>query len=228
MIWTFLLAVLVSVYRIRRNLFSKGDVVLWSLFLLSILFVQLLLYAENFVFKTDLRYLKPSFVLLWPICVWPFSQALRKYRKLKYLFLAIFIVAFGVNAFRVIKHNFGIGNRSRKTLVSAWAADIINKDWTGPRKDDKLEWSVLEYNTMARPIISCASSYRSIAYLTGGRIYSPEIGGKNEVDYYLIENESPPPKSQLIGEYVFKKRRFRLYRTSLSFMKKEGKDGAVR
>ena len=119
-------------------------------------------------------------------------------------------------------------NRSRKTLVSAWAADIINKDWTGPRKDDKLEWSVLEYNTMARPIISCASSYRSIAYLTGGRIYSPEIGGKNEVDYYLIENESPPPKSQLIGEYVFKKRRFRLYRTSLSFIRKEGKDGAVR
>lgn len=212
MIWTFLLAVAVSTYRIRLKLFSKGEAVLWWLFLASLFLVQLLLYVEDFRFKIDLRYLSPAFVLLWPICVWPFAQAWRKYRKLNFLFLVIFIAAFGVNGFRVVKHKFGIGNRSRKTLVSAWAADIINKDWTGPRMDDKLQWSVREYNTKARPVINCRPSYRSIAYLTRGRIYFPEVGGENKGDYYLKEEDSPPPGAQLLGEYTFKNRKFHLYR----------------
>lgn len=212
MIWTFLLAVAVSAYRIRRKLFTRGEAVLWALFLLSVFLVQLQLYVENWRFKVDLRYLSPAFVLLWPVCIWPFAEIWKKYRKLHYVFSAVFIIALGVNAFRVVKHNFGMGNRSRKTLVSAWAADVINRDWDGPRMDSKLSWSMREYNTRARPVINCASSYRSIAYLTGGRIYFPEVGGENKGDYYLLEDESPPAGARLVGEYSFKRRQFRLYR----------------
>lgn len=213
MIWTFLVALAVSAYRIRRKMLTGGEVVLWGLFLLNVLLVQLQLYVENWRFKVDLRYLSPAFVLLWGVCIWPIAEFWRRHRKLDYVLAAVFVAALGVNAFRVVKHHFGMGNRSRKTLVSAWAADAIRKDWDGPRRDEKLLWSPREYNTRARPVINCAASYRSIAYLTGGRIYFPEVGGANKGDYWLVEGDDPAPENaRLVGSLPFKNRRFSLYR----------------
>ena len=215
MIWTFLLATAVSAYRIRRKMFTKGEAVLWGLFLVNVVLVQLQLYVENWRFKVDLRYLSPAFVLLWGVCIWPVAELWRRCRRLDYVLLVACAAAFGVNAFRVVKHHFGMGNRSRKTLVSAWAANEIRKDWDGPRQDDRLLWSPREYNTRARPVINCASSYRSIAYLTGGRIYFPEVGGANKGDYWLVEGDGASPKdARLVSVFSFKDRRFRLYRVS--------------
>lgn len=213
MIWTFLVAFAVSVYRIRRKMFTKGEAVLWGLFLLNVVLVQLQLYVENWRFKVDLRYLSPAFVLLWGVCIWPIAELWKRHGKLDYVLIAVFVAALGVNIFRVVKHNFGMGNRSRKTLVSAWAANEIKKDWDGPLRDEKLSWSPREYNTRARPVINCASSYRSIAYLTGGRIYFPEVGGENKGDYWLVEGDDPmPDNARLVNTYSFKNRHFRLYR----------------
>lgn len=194
-------------------MFTRGEAVLWGLFLINVMLVQLQLYVENWRFKVDLRYLSPAFVLLWGVCIWPIAELWRRHRKLDYVLIAVFVAALGVNAFRVVKHNFGMGNRSRKTLVSAWAADEIRKDWDGPRQDDRLRWSPREYNTRARPVINCAPSYRSIAYLTGGRIYFPEVGGANKGDYWLVEGDDPAPKhARLLSGFSFGKRHFRLYR----------------
>ena len=64
-------------------------------------------------------------------------------------------------------------------------------------------------------MINCASSYRSIAYLTGGRIYFPEVGGANKGDYWLVEGDGASPKdARLVSVFSFKDRRFRLYRVS--------------
>ena len=214
MIWTLLVAAAVSAYRIRRKIFTKGEAVLWGLFLANVVLVQLQLYVENWRFKVDLRYLSPAFALLWCVCAWPLAELWKRRGRLVFVFAAVFSVAFGVNVFRVVKHHFGLGNRSRKTIVSAWAANEIKKDWNGPRQDADLRWSPREYNTRARPVINCAPSYRSIAYLTGGRIYFPEIGGRNKGDYWLVEGDAPVPrKARLVSEFAFKGRRFCLYRT---------------
>ena len=213
MIWTLLSALAVSAYRIRRGTFTKGEAVLWGLFIANVVFVQLQLYVENRCLKVDLRYLSPAFVLLWGVCAWPVAELWKRCRRLDYVLAAIFVAALGVNAFRVVKHHFGVGNRSRKTIVSTWAANEIRKDWNGPQRDDRLHWSPREYNTRARPVINCAPSYRSIAYLTGGRIYFPEIGGANKGDYWLIEGDDPVPENaRLVASCSFKSRRFRLYR----------------
>lgn len=167
-----------------------------------------------------LRYHQAVLVLLYGWTAWGAISLIDRLSG-KWRFLAVFAVALwliatgGTSLWRIAKQAFVDSSRSARARAAEWAAEIIQKDFSGPLRDKERFFTLQEYHPSNRPIILADGAY--LVSLVDGRWVSTsrDIHRYEHPDYALLtKEESAPTQMTLVAETEIgkKKRGFVLYR----------------
>ena len=217
-----------------RAFIRKMTVAEWSLVAfvgLNIFIVQLQMFVgENGKLVWILRYHQAALALLYGWAAWTVVESVKAstgWLRKGIVCVAVLWLASagGTVLWRIVKHSFVESRRNSQMLAAQWAADVIEKDWNGPKADRERFFTIQEYHPRRRPVVFSRGAY--LPYISGGRWYSlsPDVRRHETPDYaFLSAGERVPGGMVCIAEKTYgkKKRVFRIYR------KKKPKHGKIK
>ena len=210
------------VIRIRQRKTTPREWWLLGFAAVNIFLVQLQMFVgENGKLVWILRYHQAALTFLYGWAAWTAVSLIRAlnggWKRCAICAVCLwFAGAGGSSLWRIVKHEFTESSRNARTRAAEWAAEIIAKDWKGPRVDSERFFTVQEYHPRLRPIVHSVGA--QLPYLIGGRWYSlaQDVRRHEKPDYALLpESEKAPRGMKLIAKKSFgrKKRTFLLYRS---------------
>lgn len=202
-------AIAVVALRVGRREFTRAElgVAAVALLGLGLIFAQCLV-ADNSL--PEGRYYRQVGVLFVPWGVW-LALRVRWGRQILCGILLALTVYHGVMFAK--PH---IRGTRREAYVSAcnWAAELIQKDWKGGRRDPVLTYSNCQYHLPYRPCVHGITP--RLGYLVGGRDeFMHVFGDVDKPDYWLtgrFDVAFSPEEYSLMGEFASGSRQFSLYR----------------
>lgn len=188
----------------------------------SIFLVQLQMFVgENGKIQWILRYHQAVLTVLYGWAAWTVAEVVKaapaRWRKMAvFVFAAWFVSAGGTSLWRIVKHEFAGSSRNARNEAAKWAAELIEKDWQGPKADSERFFTVQEYHPRLRPVIQSIGA--RLPWLAKGRWYSlsRDVRKHEKPDYAFLPGHVDPPKGmELLAEKSFgkKQRKFRLFRS---------------
>lgn len=188
---------------------------------LNIFLVQLQMFVgEHGNLTWILRYHQAALTLLYGWTAWSVVALIRALKG-RWRFCAIYagwlwlIATGGTSLWRIVKHEFVESKRNAQLRAAEWAAELIRKDWKGPRIDKERFFTIQGYHSRLRPIIHSPGAL--LVQKVGGRWYSlaPAIRRHEKPDYALLaEGVKPLSGMKLLARKTIgdkKKRTFCLY-----------------
>ena len=217
----FVLAFLAVVWRICTRKMTNVEWWLVAFVVMSIFLVQLQMFiGEDGKLSWILRYHQAALVFLYGWAAWGVvSLADRLSGKWRMGFVVVvgawIVGTGGTSLWRIAKQAFVDSSRSARARAAEWAAEIIQKDFSGPLRDKERFFTLQEYHPSNRPIILADGAY--LVSLVGGRWVSTsrDIHRYEHPDYALLtKEESAPTQMTPVAETEIgkKKRGFVLYR----------------
>lgn len=208
-------------WRIRTKKLTIVEWCLIAFVVLNVILVQLQMFVgEKGKLSWILRYHQAALVFLYGWAAWGVVALLDCLSGWRRIALALVAGAWiagggGTSLWRIAKHGFVESNRNARARAAEWAAEIVQKDFTGPKRDAERFFTLQEYHPSCRPIILSEGAY--LVSLLGGRWVSTshDIRRHERPDYALQPKGLPAPKQMALlaeTEIGRKKRGFSLYR----------------
>lgn len=216
MIALVIFSIAVILWRLKRRLASRTEILLAGLVLMNYLMV----FAQEKLGGghpfPEARYFNQAHLLLYPWGIWGLMQLLSKLKRINLrLCLGVVFGVFAVyDGVMLIKAQLPIGRRSAYEASIQWALPKIAADWQGPKRDEINVMNAVDYHTPFRPVVMAHSA--RLPYLLGGRDSIFWAYEKEDVaDYWFsdIRRDDPPTKGYvLMDEFKQGKYTFQLYR----------------
>lgn len=212
------------VIRIRQRKTTPREWWLLGFAAVNIFLVQLQMFVgENGKLVWILRYHQAALTFLYGWAAWTAVSLIRAldggWKRCAICAVCLwFAGAGGSSLWRIVKHEFTESSRNARTRAAEWAAEIIAKDWKGPRVDSERFFTVQEYHPRLRPIVHSVGA--QLPYMIGGRWYyqqTPDIRRHEKPDYALLPEGGKAPRGmKIIAKKSFgrKKRVYLLYRSA--------------
>lgn len=209
-----LLGIVALVWRWRKGLMARGEVMALGVVGLAVLMVWAQIFICDHKFFPARRYFSQALLLLFPWLVWGVREFCRRWRGLFARLMGVVIVGFALyDGVMLVKARLPVGRRAAYVAACDWAAREIAADWKGPVRDKSAVFIPGQYISPARPIVDAFA--RRIPYLVGGRRLSRLCRQVDTADYWVgdLRRDVPPPAGyEKMGEFLHGKYTFGLYR----------------
>lgn len=220
------IALAAIIYRVRRRLFSRTEAAVLAVFLVTLAFVWMQIALCDHKAFPEKRYWIQSAILLSGWAVWGVRELANHKSKALAIcgrhLLPVAVACLAIVAVAQLVKPYIPGTRRNAYIAAAnWAAEKIREDWSGPSRDESVDFSIVEYRHPARPIVRCHTA-RLACLLDGRKDPTVHRAGDPLPDYVCDEEKkidfgAKPlcaAKFELIDRLQVGKRRFALYRRS--------------